>query len=1003
MSFPDDPRALTVGYAFGNRWDEDPTGLTYTQISPDPDDDQDPGPVLGRLRITRGRTGNNPTTDTTKIETALRDDDGMFSRRNPTSPYFGQLIEGTPMEVAVDIGAGPVVLARAAQQDWQPRWDGTNDDGSTINPRVPVQGLGVLARLSRDTVVKSALQRSIEADESFIAYWALGDGPIAESGALTAGAGGPFVAEDFGTGESVEPGTTVLAPWLGVGLRLSEDTVAQAIVASLGSPTRLVLDATFVWSPGSTTGDVISIGLLDRQTTAATPAITTQAWVAQFTNTGTGTADATLAAAFGGGLVFTDTAALSIDPGPHHVRLDLTQDGADIDAVMYVDGVNVNSGTLAASTIGGFALRYARLFHNASGSTTDGYAAFTDVALWVSTTPPSVTNMADASQGYAGETASTRIARVCADVAVPVDVAAGDSERLGPQPFATTLQILRDAELADHGVLSERRSGEVGYDPRISRYNPPVALALDYEGTNFGDGDVSDLIPHDDDRDLYNVVTVTRTGGSSVTAADTLGPAGTEAKGPRPIPVTLNLESDAQLADHAGWLLMHGTVDEPRYELVLDPYNIAALRSAVLTLDIGSRITIDGAPQQHVGGDQIDVIVEGETIDIGADVWLHRYWCEPASPFTSIGVYADPDDPGDSPSRYAHPGSTTAEALDTTETGVDVANDPPVDWGTADLPYDIGIGGEQMTVSGVSGTGATQTLTVTRSVNGVVKEHLLTGPAAVRRVQLWQVARYAWPVQSTGSAIHAGDVLYASTATGPNAGDVLDELGPYVADDLLYPPFGLWLDGTGDYASTPDTAALDITGDITLEAEVTADDYTPGGFDVVLGKYVGSGNQRSYYMGINTSGQIVMGWSSAGTGATELTIVSTVALTTVVGNAERIAFRVQFDVNNGAAGRTATYETAPSLDGPWTAFDSTTAAGTTSIFSGSAPLSAGAVDAGATAPFAGRIHRARVRSGLGDSGTIVADVRFLDEIPGTTSFVDETSRTWTLAGNAVIA
>jgi hypothetical protein len=59
-------------------------------------------------------------------------------------------------------------------------------------------------------------------------------------------------------------------------------------------------------------------------------------------------------------------------------------------------------------------------------------------------------------------------------------------------------------------------------------------------------------------------------------------------------------------------------------------------------------------------------------------------------------------------------------------------------WGDADAPYDLMIGGERMRVSAVTGVGASQIFTVTRSVNGVVKTH-----DAGTEVALFKPAIYA--------------------------------------------------------------------------------------------------------------------------------------------------------------------------------------------------------------------------------------------------------------------
>src|SRR5690606_35882917 len=71
------------------------------------------------------------------------------------------------------------------------------------------------------------------------------------------------------------------------------------------------------------------------------------------------------------------------------------------------------------------------------------------------------------------------------------------------------------------------------------------------------------------------------------------------------------------------------------------------------------------------------------------------------------------------------------------------------------------------------------------------------------------------------------------------------------------PPAGLVLTGTsGDYASTPDTAVLRITGDLALAVEVSADDWSPPpAARTFLGRYETATGNRSYKIGQVTSGR----------------------------------------------------------------------------------------------------------------------------------------------------
>jgi hypothetical protein len=214
-------------------------------------------------------------------------------------------------------------------------------------------------------------------------------------------------------------------------------------------------------------------------------------------------------------------------------------------------------------------------------------------------------------------------------------------------------------------------------------------------------------------------------------------------------------------------------------------------------------------------------------------------------------------------------------------------------------------------------------------------------------------------------------------------------------------PVGAALVTTGaatSYASTPDTAALDITGDIDLQADIMSDTWPVPVTATLIAKWTETGNQRSYRLELLTTGQLRITWSTNGTNSNSLT--STVPVPAVIG--QRIAVRATLDVDNGASGRTARFYTASRITGLWTQLGSTvTTSGTTSIFAGTAIMTVGAYNAGAAGNFTGRIFAARAYNGI--AGTLVANPLFYSQSPGTTSFADSTGKTWTVQAGASIA
>ncbi|MEU0084889.1 hypothetical protein [Streptomyces sp. NPDC006274] len=207
----------------------------------------------------------------------------------------------------------------------------------------------------------------------------------------------------------------------------------------------------------------------------------------------------------------------------------------------------------------------------------------------------------------------------------------------------------------------------------------------------------------------------------------------------------------------------------------------------------------------------------------------------------------------------------------------------------------------------------------------------------------------------------------------------------------------LLLDGDTDTkATTPDTAALDITGDLDIRIDITP--TTWGIFRELAAKYDAiTGDQRSWFFQITSEGELYLRWSPDGTFTNAITIRSTQTLPSSVG--VRLALRATLDVDNGSGGNTVTFYTAPTIAGPWTQLgDPVITAGTTSVHAGTAELELGAADGITNLPFVGRVHAFELRNGIG--GTVVANPDFTTQTPGATSFVDGAGRTWTLEGTA---
>ncbi|MDX8050399.1 hypothetical protein SK571_13490 [Lentzea sp. BCCO 10_0798] len=335
---------------------------------------------------------------------------------------------------------------------------------------------------------------------------------------------------------------------------------------------------------------------------------------------------------------------------------------------------------------------------------------------------------------YIGETAGARIVRLCTENAVPVAIhgTLTSTMPMGPQPVGTLLELLRECEDADAGILYES-CGELGiaYRTRESIYSQGARVALDYSA-----GEVAPPFePVDDDQATRNDVTARRVDGATARAVQTTGrmsvlDPSAGGVGRYDSTVDVNVEADAQLPDLANWLLHLGTVDEPRYPAIAvdraSPHVVAnaTLSAAALDLDIGDRLTVSGTVADSHSYDVVDQIVRGYTETLGAFDHKIETTGAPASPYDVLVLDDTARDRIDS-------GSSTLNAgISNSDMSLSIASTQEL-WSTdaGDYPLDLQIGGEVITVSAMSGASSPQTATVSaRSVNGVVKSHSAGAP-----------------------------------------------------------------------------------------------------------------------------------------------------------------------------------------------------------------------------------------------------------------------------------
>lgn len=333
-----------------------------------------------------------------------------------------------------------------------------------------------------------------------------------------------------------------------------------------------------------------------------------------------------------------------------------------------------------------------------------------------------------AVQAWSFEPPVLRFLRICQEESIPLSTAywqqatVRDATQVpaGPQLSDDALNILFITQVTDMGELAESRcTTGLSYRPGPAMQGRPVVAVVDYAAKMIA----GSLDPVDDDQNTRNDVTVTQQNGSSVEVTQASGPLSVLLP-PNGVGIytgsyTVSVAYQGRdLPYIAQEYLAQGVINQQRFANVT--MLLEAVPSSVTTLaaiDIGQHVQIANTPIWVQPGPS-DVIILGMTELIGPIAeWEITFNARPYGPNAVLRV-----DSGDSMSRIDSGTSAVTAGITSTATSMGVTVGRADDgWSNANCPFDILVTGERMTVTAISGTVPTQTFTVTRSVNGVVK------------------------------------------------------------------------------------------------------------------------------------------------------------------------------------------------------------------------------------------------------------------------------------------
>ncbi|MEU2730121.1 hypothetical protein ABZ650_20630 [Streptomyces griseoviridis] len=616
-------------------------------------------------------------------------------------PYFTQQAIGTPSFVdsagrTWTMNGGSQITNRRTRfvgevSAWPVRWESKQD--VVVN----VEASGLMRRLSQGaSPVRSPMVREFTnySRSGIVAYWPMEDDAASTSFASALDGQQAMPVPSAG---GVSP--AAYSSWVASAPLPTYSYGVSRVRLPGYSPSGFIFTRLFAAVPA---GGVSGTDRLFGFTTTGTA----RTW-SLFVNTN-GSLDLRAYDADGNQILSTGFVIFAINGQQRVIGVELTQSGPDIAyrLIVFAMGAtdvtsSVSTGTLAGYTCG--AAVEARIGQDGllNGTAVGHMAVASSATAYASTSGAMV--------GWNGEITSARLYRLGVEEVTPCLSASISTEPMGPQGTSTVLELLREAEQADEGILVESRDlyPAFRFRDRVSLYNQQPALVLDYTGAS---GLVTPLEPTDDDQGIRNDRTVQRVNGSSTRRTLDTGPLSTQAPpngvGRYTDSVTENLFSDAQTSDHAGWLLHLGTWDETRYPVVhMVLAKVPSLVEAASAVDVGDRLQITNPPP-WLPPDTIDLMVQGYSEVLDQFTWNIDFTCTPAGPWDV--TWAGDTATATSPREFQWvdtDGSQLTTSLTATDTTAVVTTTAGPRWTPAvrDTPFDWRVAGEVMTVAAPGG------------------------------------------------------------------------------------------------------------------------------------------------------------------------------------------------------------------------------------------------------------------------------------------------------------
>lgn len=693
-----------------------------------------------RVDITHGQSSQGVVADTARCVFRLKNFESLnypFSEGNVLSEFWGKFGRNTRVRISVPDGNGKSYRFQGeiAEIDEEA-------DISGIDATVLVQAHGIIDRLGRgDKPLRSTLYREIMSVDPAgvrtkpVAYWPMEDNEGAESLTNVVDPG----REMFFNGDPALRSYDGFPCSEGVpnvsGTKFWASVVPYSFPGSVAGPR-----ATSVWF--LLNADAITTNMV-------LVSVATASHQFDISYVATDNIRMVITALDGGAVLF-DSGSVAVSAG---ILGENSWFCLHIEDVSNQQIYSLNHQNMASSTLSGL------MAHNAAGSSTGpvrrvnvnpngiaGDVHIGHIAVFKHLqTDDNIANGYTATdgalKGYAGERADVRFDRLLREEEIPHEVTdeltanpfvvgsyTGVGQKMGVQESNTLLDLLRECEATDGGMIYEMTSDfGLGYRTLASMTSQSAAVTFDHSNHELAEQPQAKR----DNNNNINEMTVSRIDGSSATYTDDFSamsilspPAGI---GRYNNQVSLSLFTDQQTIEQAGWAVHKGTWPEPRFDEIAiqfahTSFTGTTLRSEALSVRQGDRLDITGVPRR-IGYNDLALVALGRSELIDKFTHSLKWNTEAEKQYRTVVL----DDA--SYDRLDMGDSHLVNAVGTTDVSLSVESLDGSVWAdsagySAEFPFDIIIGGERMTVTAVSGTTSPQTFTVTRSVNSVSKSHV---------------------------------------------------------------------------------------------------------------------------------------------------------------------------------------------------------------------------------------------------------------------------------------